>query len=135
MDKYNFKEITENLIETFQSAGKQSIELYLKGLKIETKSDGSPVSNGDLKVNEIITEKIKHLTPDIPIISEETVNLKEKNKFKVFWLIDPIDGTKEYIAGRDEYTLNASLIVNQIPKIGLVGVPKKNRLFFSYAKN
>ena len=56
-----------------------------------------------------------------------------KNTSKVFWLIDPIDGTKEYIAGKDEYTLNAALVVNTIPILGLVGVPKKDRLFFTYS--
>ena len=61
------------------------------------------------------------------------MDLKEKNKSKIFWLIDPIDGTKEYIAGKDEYTLNAALIINSVPVIGLVGVPKKDRLFFTYA--
>ena len=117
---------------TFHIAGKESIKLYDQGLKIEIKKDKSPVSNGDLIVNEIISKKILQLTPEIPIISEETVDLNVKNKFKVFWLIDPIDGTKEYIAGKDEYTLNAALVINKIPVIGLVGVPKKNRLFYSY---
>ena len=56
-----------------------------------------------LEVNKILTEKIKELTPNIPIVSEETVDLKKKN-LNTFWLIDPIDGTKEYIAGKDEYT-------------------------------
>ena len=59
--------------------------------------------------------------------------MKIKNTAKIFWLIDPIDGTKEYIAGRDEYTLNAALVINSIPVLGVVGVPKKNRLFYSYA--
>ena len=59
--------------------------------------------------------------------------MKIKNNAKIFWLIDPIDGTKEYIAGKDEYTLNAALVIDQIPIIGLVGVPKKNRLFYSYS--
>ncbi len=127
------KSISENLIDTFKIAGKESIDLYAKGLKIEIKEDNSPVSNGDLKVNELITNKIKELTPNIPIVSEETVNLNVKNTAKIFWLIDPIDGTKEYIAGKDEYTLNAALVINTVPVLGLVGVPKKNRLFYSYA--
>ena len=126
------KSISENLLDTFNSAGKESIDLFIKGLKIEIKKDKSPVSNGDLRVNELITNKIKKLTPDIPIVSEETVDLNKKNTDKIFWLIDPIDGTKEYIAGKDEYTLNASLIINSVPTIGLVGVPKKNRLFYTY---
>ena len=86
-----------------------------------------------LRVNELITKKIKELTPNIPIVSEETVDLNVKNTAKIFWLIDPIDGTKEYIAGKDEYTLNAALVIDTIPVLGLVGVPKKNRLFYSYA--
>ncbi len=127
------KSISESLIDTFLNAGKVSIDLFKNGLKIEIKEDKSPVSNGDLKVNELISDKIKELTPNIPIVSEETVNLKVKNKAKIFWLIDPIDGTKEYIAGKDEYTLNAALVIDTVPVIGLVGVPKKNRLFYTYA--
>jgi len=132
MNRSELKIITEGLIETFNIAGQESIDLYSKGLKIEIKQDNSPVSNGDLRVNDLITKKILELTPNIPIISEETVDIKVKNKEKIFWLIDPIDGTKEYIAGKDEYTLNASLIINKIPNIGLVGAPKKKQLFYSY---
>tara|TARA_B110000211_G_C14047395_1_gene539638 strand:- start:301 stop:1080 length:780 start_codon:yes stop_codon:yes gene_type:complete len=133
MNKEELKKIAINLIETFNIAGKESIDLYDKGLKIEIKEDNSPVSNGDLKVNDIITKKILELTPNIPIVSEETVDIKIKNTAKVFWLIDPIDGTREYISGKDEYTLNAALVINTVPVLGLVGAPKKNRLFYSYA--
>ncbi len=133
MNKNELKSLAENLIETFEVAGKESIRLYKEGLKIEYKEDNSPVSNGDLEVDKLISRKISSLTPDIPIISEETVDIRKKNKSKVFWLIDPIDGTKEYIAGKDEYTLNAALVINTVPVIGLVGVPKKNRLFYSHA--
>ena len=132
MKSNDLKTISESLINTFNDAGKMSIELYKKGLQIEIKEDKSPVSNGDLKVNELITNKIKDLTPNVPIVSEETVDLNKKNKAKIFWLIDPIDGTKEYIAGKDEYTLNAALVINTVPVLGVVGVPKKNRLFYTY---
>ncbi len=132
MNRNELKNISESLIETFNIAGQESIDLYSKGLKIEIKEDNSPVSNGDLRVNDLITKKILELTPNIPIISEETVNLKVKNKEKIFWLIDPIDGTKEYIVGKDEYTLNAALIIDKVPSIGLVGAPKKKQLFYSY---
>ena len=127
------KYIAENLIDTFNVAGQISIDLYNKGLKIQIKDDNSPVSNGDLQVNDLITKKIKELTPEIPIVSEETVDLKKKNTEKIFWLIDPIDGTREYIDGKDEYTLNAALVIDTVPVLGLVGVPKKKRLFYTYA--
>ena len=133
MIKSELKNIAERLIDTFNVAGKESIDLYEKGLQIDIKKDNSPVSNGDLRVNDLITKKILELTPNIPIISEETVDLKKKNKSEIFWLIDPIDGTKEYIAGKNEYTLNAALVINKVPTIGLVGVPKKDRLFYSFS--
>ena len=133
MNKHDLKIIAHGFIETFLKAGEESINLFNKGLKIEIKDDNSPVTNGDLSVNKIISEQIIKLTPNLPIFSEETVDIKVKNKFKVFWLIDPIDGTKEYIAGKDEYTLNAALVINTVPVLGLVGAPKKNQLFFSYS--
>ena len=129
MTRDELKKIAEGLIDTFNIAGQESIDLHKKGLKIEIKKDKSPVSNGDLRVNDLITNKIKELTPNIPIVSEETVDLRIKNTAEIFWLIDPIDGTKEYIAGRDEYTLNAALVINTVPILGVVGVPKKNRSF------
>ena len=135
MKNTKFKNIAENLIDTFDEASLASIELFKKGLNIQIKEDGSPVSNGDLLVNEIITKKIKELTPEIPIISEETVNLNEENFHKDFWLIDPIDGTKLYIAGKNTYTLNAALIINYKPVIGLLAAPKLKKLFYSYGKN
>ena len=76
-------------------------------------------------MNKSISQKLSQLTPEIPIVSEETVDIKKRNKSSVFWLIDPIDGTKEYISGKSEYTLNAALVIDKKPVIGLVGVPKK----------
>ena len=133
MNKNELKTIAEGLIETFNIAGQESIDLYLRGLEIKIKEDNSPVSNGDLRANELITNKILELTPGIPIISEETVDLRIKNKEKIFWLIDPIDGTKEYIAGKNEYTLNAALIIDKVPSIGIVGAPKKGKFFILMA--
>ena len=135
MNNKDLKILAEGLIDTFKKAGDESIKVEKQGVKIKTKEDGSPVTNGDLIVNTIITDKIAKLTPDIPIISEETVDLKKENTLNTFWLIDPIDGTKEYIAGKDEYTINAALVLNYVPTVGLLGAPKKNRLFYSYGKN
>ena len=134
MNNSELENIAKNLIKTTELAGEKSIDIYKKGLKIITKPDNSPVTNGDLEVNRILTEKIQSLTPNIPIISEETVDFNKKNTLKTFWLIDPIDGTREYIKGQDEYTINAALVYNYIPTIGLLDVPKKNRLFYTFGK-
>ena len=134
MEKNNLKEIVENLIDTFLYAGKVSIELRKKGLTKEIKSDDTPVSNGDLEVNRIITEKINQLTPNIPIISEETSDNKTNSDLNDFWLIDPIDGTYDYINDLDEFTINAGLIINKKPVAGLIYAPAKKRMFYSYGK-
>ena len=93
----DIKIIVEKLIDTFLKAGDLSMSLREKGLKKEIKSDNTPVSNGDLEVNKFITKKISEITPDIPIISEETSDNKDNTQLKDFWLVDPIDGTYDYI--------------------------------------
>ena len=135
MTKINIQTIVENLIDTFLHAGKVSLELRNRGLTKEIKSDNTPVSNGDLEVNKILTKKILKLTPDIPIVSEETSHNKSKDDLKDFWLIDPIDGTYDYINNKEEFTLNAGLILNRKAVAGLINVPAKNRMFYSYGKN
>ena len=134
MNNLNLKNIAEELLSTFKEAGKMAREISQRGVKITIKADNSPVTDGDLAVDRLLRNKITILTSKIPIISEETVNLKIRNENKTFWLIDPIDGTKEYIRKKDEYTLNAALIVNLEPAIGIVYAPAKDRLFFSYGK-
>ena len=129
------KVITENLLDTFLKAGEIAKEISERGVKITIKADKSPVTDGDLTVDKILRNKIKNLTPDLTIISEETVNLEIQNREKNFWLIDPIDGTRDYINKKDEYTLNAALIIDLEPAIGIVYAPAKDRLFFSYGKN
>ena len=134
MNNLNLKNTAEDFIEVFLKAGKIAKEISQRGVKVTIKADKSPVTDGDLAVDELLRNKIKSLTPYIPIISEETVDLSIKNKDKTFWLIDPIDGTREYIKKKDEYTLNAALIIDLRPAIGIVYAPEKNRLFFSYGK-
>ena len=135
MNNLNLKNITEDCLDTFLEAGKVAKEISQRGVKITIKADKSPVTDGDLVVDKILRGKISNLTPDIPIISEETVNIEMRNQNRTFWLIDPIDGTKDYIRKKDEYTLNAALIINSKPAVGIIYAPEKDRLFFSYGKN
>ena len=130
----DIKIIVENLIDTFLEAGKLSLVLREKGLKKKIKSDNTPVSNGDLEVNKFITKKISEVTPDIPIISEESSDNKDNANLKNFWLVDPIDGTHDYINNLDEFTINAGLIINNKPVAGLINAPAKKRMFYSYGE-
>ena len=135
MTKINIQEIVENLLDTFLYAGKVSLELRDQGLTKEVKSDNTPVTNGDMEVNRIITNKIKELTPQIPIISEEASDNKSIKNLNDFWLIDPIDGTYDYINNLDEFTINAGLIINKKPAAGLIYAPGKKRMFYSYGNS
>ena len=135
MNEKILKEIVEKQIDNFLYAGDVAIELRNKGLNKEIKSDGTPVSNGDLEVNKIITKKILELTPDIPIVSEETSHNKSTKNLSDFWLVDPIDGTYDYINNLDEFTINAGLILNRKPVAGLIYAPAKKRMFYSYGKD
>ena len=132
--KMDIKKIVEDLIDTFLKAGELSLSLREKGLKKEIKSDNTPVSNGDLEVNKFITKKISEITPDIPIISEETSDNKDNTQLKDFWLVDPIDGTYDYINDLEEFTINAGLIINNKPVAGLINAPAKKRMFYSYGE-
>ena len=126
------KKITLSLIDTFNEASQVALDLREAGLKKKVKSDSTPVSNGDIEVNKILIKKIKEITPSIPIVSEESATHKLDNNLENFWLIDPIDGTRDYINNRDEFTINAALILNKKPKIGIITAPAKKRVFYSY---
>ncbi len=131
----NKKKITENLINSFEDAGKISLKLRENGLKKEIKKDNTPVTNGDIEVNKLIIGKIEKITPGIPIISEESSKNKSNNNLDTFWLIDPIDGTYDYLNNRDEFTINAGLIINNKPEIGIIYAPAKKRMFYSFHEN
>ena len=125
------EESIKELIEVFFQAGELSIKLRNDGLTKQIKKDKTPVTNGDIEVNNIILNSLKKITPEIPIISEE--NSENKNKeLNTFWLVDPIDGTYDYINNRDEFTLNAGLIINKKAFAGIIYAPAKRRMFYSY---
>ena len=130
----NLKEIVENLIDNFLEAGDLAIQLREKGLIKKIKSDNTPVTNGDLEVNNLISKIISKITPEIPIISEESLENKDKLNLKNFWLIDPIDGTYDYINNLEEFTINAGLIIDNKPVAGLINAPAKKRMFYSYGE-
>ena len=134
MTEINIEKIVRSLITTFKNAGEISINLRKNGLTKTIKSDNTPVSNGDLEVNKIVSKKLKELTPSIPIISEETSDNKLNQDLKNFWLVDPIDGTYDYINNLDEFTINAGLILDKKPEAGIIYAPAKKRMFYSYSK-
>ena len=122
------------LIEAAHAAGREA-SVFVGPLAVswEKPENAGPVTEADIAVNELLISKLRAARPDYGWLSEETEDSAERLSKDTIFIVDPIDGTKEYIAGRDEYTLNAALVINTVPVIGVVGAPKKNRLFYSYA--
>ena len=134
METKKIEAIIKDLTQVFFEAGDLSIELRNKGLTKNVKKDNTPVTNGDIEVNKIILNNLKKISPSIPIVSEETSENKNLD-LNTFWLVDPIDGTYDYINNRDEFTLNAGLIINKVAVAGIIYAPAKKRMFYSYGNN
>ena len=96
------------------------------------KSDNTPVTNADIRANDIICKGLKLHFPEISIVSEEQV--KKGKAAKKFWLVDPLDGTKEFLKGNGEFTVNIGLIENKKPVFGIIYMPTKNKLYFTKDK-
>ena len=128
MDHMQIKsELIEQLIEISKEAGKAILEVYNTNFDYTIKEDLSPLTKADTISHNIICESLKVLTPDIPILSEESCNipLSIRSQWSQYWLIDPLDGTKEFIKKNDEFTVNIALIENNNPQKIAV---KKNQL-------
>ena len=132
MNSSEAEKIVNSLMDTFILSGNVSLDLRKKGLEKKIKSDNTPVTNSDIEINSLLTNKISALTPNIKIISEETSTNKDNKNLQNFWLIDPIDGTNDYIHGKEEFTINAALIINKKPIAGIINAPDKRRLFYSF---
>ena len=97
----------------------------------EIKNDGSPVTEADNAANEIIIESLNKITPKIPVVSEETYNKYKENPDTPYWLVDPLDGTREFINKSKEFTVNIALIEDNIPYLGVIYVPAKSLLYLA----
>ncbi len=109
-----------------QEAGRAILEVYAKTeLNISYKADESPLTLADLASHRHIVKQLKELSPDIPVLSEESQHLpfSERQNWTTFWLVDPLDGTKEFIKRNGEFTVNIALIHNNQPVLGVVHAP------------
>jgi 3'(2'), 5'-bisphosphate nucleotidase len=104
-------------------AGAAILAINRGAMKIDGKADGTPVTEADLAADRIIGEGLARLVPAVPALSEERVHPAKPPYRGSFFLIDPLDGTKEFVAGRDEFTVNLALVTNATPILGIIGAP------------
>lgn len=125
-----------SLFDISLEAGKAIMKEYNTDFEIETKKDSSPLTRADKLSNDVICSELKKITPDIPILSEESsqISFNIRSQWKEYWLIDPMDGTKEFIKKNDEFTTNIALINGNRPVFGMIHAPAINQTFWGGKK-
>ena len=115
----------EVIVDIAQKAGDAIMEIYSRDFQVDYKDDKSPLTEADTKSNEIICEALAKAYPEIPLLSEENQaeEYEVRKHWEYFWLIDPIDGTKEFIKKNGEFTVNIALIHKETPVLGVVYAP------------
>lgn len=133
-------DVTENkavdvnvIIDIAKEAGKEILEVYNTDYKIEIKADKSPVTVADKRSNAIIAEHLFRNFPDIPILSEEIKHesYNVRKDWNLLWVVDPLDGTKEFINKNGEFTVNIALLNKNKPVLGVIYVPVKHEIYFA----
>lgn len=120
----------EEVVEAARAAGEVVLEVYARGTTARSKEDGSPVTEADERSQELIVGRLAQLVRDVPIVSEEGHQSdRPAPQSSTFWLVDPLDGTKEFLSGTDEFTINIALIEDGKPMLGVVLAPARERLF------
>ena len=119
------------LIHLAAAAGREILDVYDTAFDVTTKDDASPLTEADLRAHRVIVEGLHELTPDVPVISEEAEPppFEERRHWQRYWLVDPLDGTKEFVSRNGEFTVNIALIEDGEPVLGVVGVPVRGHIY------
>ncbi len=130
--KYNFQELLVYAIIASKKAGDAIIEVYNADFTVEKKSDNSPLTIADKRAHRVIEETVRKQYPEIPFLSEEgrDIPYEERKQWKYLWLVDPLDGTKEFIKRNGEFTVNIALVEDHRPVLGVIYVPVKDTFYF-----
>ncbi len=130
----NYSGFTETLYETVLEAGRKIMDIFAQDFDVVYKDDKSPVTEADEAAEKIILRDLQIVAPNIPVIAEEQASAgKIPDVADVFWLVDPLDGTKEFVKKGTDFTVNIALIENGAPTFGIVYAPALGRMFV--AKN
>jgi len=135
MTEMNLQSLLEQTITLSIQAGEEILKIYNTDFAIETKNDQSPLTTADLASHHCLVDGLEKLSPKLPILSEESADIpySERKQWETYWLIDPLDGTKEFIKRNGEFTVNVALIQGNRPILGVVYVPV-NGICYSAAK-
>ena len=127
--------LIEPVVDLAIKAGDAILEVYATDFDVQHKADESPLTQADMASHNLIDQGLKVLTPDIPVLSEESgmPEFAERSAWGTYWLVDPLDGTKEFVNRNGEFTVNIALIENNRSIFGVVYVPVKRKTYFGCA--
>ena len=119
------KKLLPSIIEISEQASEKILEHYQTDFKIEEKADQTPLTSADMAAHHCIVNALNKLTPELPVLSEEASNISfdERKTWQDYWLVDPLDGTREFIKRNGEFSVNIALISNHQPILGVIYVP------------
>lgn len=131
----DYAQYLDHVIAVAKQAGAAIMRVYATDFDVEHKSDNSPLTQADLAAHHVIVQALKALTPDIPVLSEESEQIpaEVRNSWPLYWLIDPLDGTREFIKRNGEFTVNIALISNHVSVLGVVYAPVTELLYYAVA--
>ena len=132
----NNQEVVLDILNIAIDAGKEILKIYKKNFNVDLKVDNSPITEADINSNNLIKKRLIEIEKNIPILTEESlVNWETRRVWNKYWLIDPLDGTKEFINRNGEFTVNISLIENNLPIFGVIYAPEKSLLYYGIKNN
>ena len=125
--------LLHDVVEIARRAGEAIMQVYAQTIEIHKKADDSPVTQADMAAHHIIEASLNQLTPDLPVLSEESASIpfEVRCQWQRYWLVDPLDGTREFIKRNGEFTVNIALIEHHQPVMGVVFAPALNLLFYA----
>jgi 3'(2'), 5'-bisphosphate nucleotidase len=131
---YDLQEMIEPVRQLARDAGKRILDIYDTAFNIEEKADQSPLTEADLASHQTIVDGLSRLTPDLPILSEDSADIpfEDRQRWTEYWLVDPLDGTKEFISRNGEFTVNIALIRGHDAVLGVVHVPVQDTDYFGW---
>jgi 3'(2'), 5'-bisphosphate nucleotidase len=118
-------DLRDALVGIVRDAGREILEVYGTDFEARAKSDDSPLTEADLRAHRLIASRLAVLSPELPLLSEESADIpwSERRGWNRYWLVDPLDGTKEFISRNGEFTVNIALIEDHRPVLGVVHIP------------
>ena len=132
--KFDLEKLCQSCIEIAESAGEKILDIYHGDFEIQSKEDNTPLTTADMAAHYHIVDALKKLTPELPVLSEEAADIpfSTRQTWQTYWLVDPLDGTREFIKGNGEFSVNIALIHQHKSILGVINAPVSKNTYYAF---